>query len=170
MLYLPFQPCSSLFFSLRFFYCSIRPDCLKELSVHLDFKRWDILNQFMDIFQGWYKDGTNGTRDYRYFFAFYFLLRIGLLCEFVVLFLVNYNWKYMLTLKYSCTGVAHVLLGVLRTLHHSTVQDELDESSRWIDSHNSWNPLVTLHFQIQRCWYISFSLWTSSIHIYGYIS
>ena len=41
-------------------------------------------------------------RDYRYFFVFYLLLRIGLLCEFVVLFL-----------KYSCTGVAHVLLGVL---------------------------------------------------------
>ena len=86
---------------------------LKRVISSFGFQRWDILNQFMDIFQGWYKDGTNGTRDYRYFFAFYLLLRIGLLCEFVVLFLVNYNWKHMLTLKYSCTGVAHVLLGVL---------------------------------------------------------
>ena len=48
-----------------------------------------------------------------YFFALYLLLRIGLLCEFVVLFLVNYDWKHMLTLKYPCTGVAHILLGVL---------------------------------------------------------
>ena len=44
-----------------------------------------------------------------YFYAFYLLLRVGL-CEFVVLFLVKYNWKHMLTLKYSCTEVVHVLL------------------------------------------------------------
>ena len=85
----------------------------KRFINSLGFQRWDILDQFMDIFQGWYKDGTNGTRDHRYFFALYLLLRIGLFCEFVVLFLVNYNWKHMLILKYPCTGVAHILLGAL---------------------------------------------------------
>ena len=82
---------------------------LSSLRIH----RWDVLNQFMDIFQGWYKDGTNGTRDYRYCSALYLLLRLGVFCEIVVLFLVNYDWKHMLTLKYPCTGIAHVLLGVL---------------------------------------------------------
>ena len=34
------------------------------------------LHTFADVFQGCYKDGTNGTRDYRYFAGLYFLLRI----------------------------------------------------------------------------------------------
>ena len=32
----------------------------------------------MDTFQGWFKDGTNGTKDYRSVSALYFLLRIAL--------------------------------------------------------------------------------------------
>ena len=34
------------------------------------------LNKFMDTFQGYYKDGTNGTRDYRCFAAMFLILRI----------------------------------------------------------------------------------------------
>ena len=33
------------------------------------------MNLFLDSFQGCFKDGTNGTRDYRYFAGVYFLLR-----------------------------------------------------------------------------------------------
>jgi hypothetical protein len=40
------------------------------------FKRWDVLNFIMDMFQGWYKDGTEGTRDYRSVSALCLLLRI----------------------------------------------------------------------------------------------
>ena len=41
------------------------------------FRRWDVLHIFMDTFQGWYKDGTKGTRDFRWVSAMYLLLRIG---------------------------------------------------------------------------------------------
>ena len=34
------------------------------------------LHTFADIFQGCYKDGTNGTRDYCYFAGLYFVMRI----------------------------------------------------------------------------------------------
>ena len=34
------------------------------------------LHTFVDIFQGCFKDGTNGTQDYRYFAGLYFALRI----------------------------------------------------------------------------------------------
>ena len=37
----------------------------KKCLTYLGFQRWDILHHIMDIFQGWYKDGTEGTRDYR---------------------------------------------------------------------------------------------------------
>ena len=37
---------------------------LKKCLLCLGFRRWDILHYIMDIFQGWFKDGTEGTRDY----------------------------------------------------------------------------------------------------------
>ena len=40
---------------------------------------------FMDTFQGCYKDGSNGTRDCRWFSAFYFILRIIYCIIFVLL-------------------------------------------------------------------------------------
>ena len=41
------------------------------------FPRQDILQQLMDTFQGWYKDGTDGTRDYRAVSSLYMFLRVG---------------------------------------------------------------------------------------------
>ena len=41
--------------------------------------RWQFLHTFADAFQGCYKNGTNGTRDYRYFAGLYLLFRVILL-------------------------------------------------------------------------------------------
>ena len=38
--------------------------------------RWQALHIFADVFQGCYKNRTDGKYDYRYFAAFYFILRI----------------------------------------------------------------------------------------------
>ena len=46
--------------------------------------RWHPLHTFADAFQGCYKNGTNGTRDYRYFAGFYLLFRIVYLLRFVL--------------------------------------------------------------------------------------
>ena len=63
----------------------------------------------MDTFQGWYKDGTEGTSDYRQLSALYLLLRIGLAIEFLVVILVNQRhrgqWKWLIP------GVIHIFLG-----------------------------------------------------------
>ena len=40
-----------------------------------------LLHTFMDAFQGHYKDGTNGTRDCRYFSALYLIVRMCFLIE-----------------------------------------------------------------------------------------
>ena len=37
----------------------------RRLFICCGFRRWDILPVIMDTFQGWYKDGTEGTYDYR---------------------------------------------------------------------------------------------------------
>ena len=40
---------------------------------------WQVLHTFVDSFQGCYKDGTEaGTRDYRWFSSFFFIIRITL--------------------------------------------------------------------------------------------
>ena len=45
--------------------------------------RWQFLHTFADAFQGCYKNGTNGTHDYRYFAGLYLLFRVVLLVGFI---------------------------------------------------------------------------------------
>ena len=46
--------------------------------------RWQFLHTFADAFQGCYKNGTNGTRDCRYFAGLYLFFRIVLLLAFIL--------------------------------------------------------------------------------------
>ena len=46
--------------------------------------KWHPLHAFLDAFQGCYKNGTNGTCDYRYFAGLYLLFRIIILLDFVI--------------------------------------------------------------------------------------
>jgi hypothetical protein len=62
-------------------------------------------------FQGWYKDGTEGTRDYRSVSALYLLLRIFGGGIFVAV-IVNGN-NYGNTSNWQTTGISHVFLGTL---------------------------------------------------------
>ena len=50
-------------------------------SCHL---RSQALHTFMDTFQGCYKDGTNGTRDCRYFAAIYLIVRVAVHLSLVI--------------------------------------------------------------------------------------
>ena len=45
--------------------------------------RWQFLHTFADAFQGCYKNGTNGTWDFRYFAGLYLLFRIVALVAFI---------------------------------------------------------------------------------------
>ena len=47
------------------------------------FRRWHALHTFMEAFQGQYKDGTNGTRDFRIVSALYLIFRIAVLLEYL---------------------------------------------------------------------------------------
>ena len=69
-------------------------------SFHRCLNRYNLsfqaLHIFMDTFQGSYKDGTNGTKDYRYFAAGYFILRVAVYVSLI---------SQMLFLKYWVTFV-----------------------------------------------------------------
>ena len=81
--------------------------CLQLLKI-----RWDIINHIMDIFQGWYKDGTEGTRDCRFISGCYFLLRITLGCELVMMLLIDYDHESAWPWEAPIPGIAHVVLGI----------------------------------------------------------
>ena len=52
--------------------CQCFQRCLNHCHI-----RYQVLHTFMDVFQGSYKDGINGTRDCRWFAALYLMLRIA---------------------------------------------------------------------------------------------
>ena len=47
------------------------------------FRRWHALHMFVESFQGQYKDGTNGTRDFRMVSALFLVLRITTMTSFL---------------------------------------------------------------------------------------
>lgn len=51
----------------------------KKLLEKCGFSRWPMLHIFMDTFQGWYKDGTEGTWDFRWVSAIYLVYRLAFL-------------------------------------------------------------------------------------------
>ena len=59
--------------------------------------RWQFLHTFADAFQGCYKNGTNGTRDYRYFAGLYLLVRIVLLLAFI--FPTHCMWTILISFR-----------------------------------------------------------------------
>ena len=54
--------------------------------------RWQFLHTFADAFQGCYKNGTNGTRDYRYFAGLYLFFRIVMWGTFISPMLYTCSW------------------------------------------------------------------------------
>ena len=57
-------------------------------------RRWQFLHTIADAFQGCYKNGTNGTHDYRYFAGLYLFLQIVLLAAFT--FAGMYIWLILI--------------------------------------------------------------------------
>ena len=66
----------------------------------------------MDVFQGWYKDGTEGTYDYRFLSAFFLVLRIAHGGKTFVISLVDNKEKRIL-IQVLFVGVLQILMGLL---------------------------------------------------------
>ena len=72
--------------------------------------RWPALHIFADVFQGCYKNRTNGKYDYRYFAAFYFILRIIIL----LLYVFNYSNEIGWPLSVAVLIIGSLLFALLR--------------------------------------------------------
>ena len=84
--------------------------CFKRLLEKCGFSRWHSLSIVMDVFQGWYKDGTNGTYDYRSLSALYMVLRVCFASEFILVFMFQYKTRYD-ALSWYIPGLVHSGLG-----------------------------------------------------------
>ena len=71
------------------------------------FKRWDVLHMVMDVFQGWYKDGTENSLDYRPLSALYMILRIIISC------IIGATLDNQIHQKWIVVGLLHVGLGTV---------------------------------------------------------
>ena len=80
----------------------------------------------MDIFQGWYTDGTKGTRDYRFLSALCMLFQIiALSCELVIQMLSD-NYDPGLPHQEEILGVFNIFLGIV-FFCVTTLQMKMDE-------------------------------------------
>ena len=70
--------------------------------------RWHALDAFVDSFQGYYKNGTNGTPDWRYFSGLYLIFRILVIGAYVLP--LKYNALY----RVVCYSSASLFLGLLQ--------------------------------------------------------
>ena len=85
----------------------------KKCLTCLGFQRWDILQHIMDIFQGWYKDGTEGSGDYRSLSALYLFYRVVLsfAYAFQTLLSVTTQNKYRFPRVWLVLGLSNAFLG-----------------------------------------------------------
>ena len=66
----------------------------------------------MDTFQGWFKDGTEGTRNYRFFSALFLVLRIADGGKIVTIALLD-NKKGHMLIQGLLVGIFQVSMGIL---------------------------------------------------------
>ena len=94
--------------------------------------RWLALHAFADTFNGYYKNGTEGTRDYRFFAGLYLIFRI--LPLLIVLQISLYTWVLGIT---SC-AIVSLLFALLRPY-----------KDNWI---NIWDSVVFALFSLSFFW------------------
>ena len=77
--------------------------------------RWHALDAFVDAFQGYYKDGTNGTPDWRYFSGLYLIFRILVIGTYVL------PAKYGAVYRGACYSFAFSSFGLLQPYKDSWI-------------------------------------------------
>ena len=91
--------------------------------------RWHALDAFVDAFQGCYKNGTNGTPDWRYFSGLYLIFRILAIGTYTLP-----DTKYSVVYRVTCYSSASLFFGLLQPYKES-----------WI---NYWDSIAFMLFSL----------------------
>ena len=73
------------------------------------FRRWHALHMFVESFQGQYKDGTNGTHDFRMVSASFLILRILILFLFLNHHRLTFHTAEMQVFLFLCASCVHAI-------------------------------------------------------------
>ena len=73
------------------------------------FRRWHALHMFVESFQGQYKDGTNGTRDFRMVSASFLILRISTLFLFLNHYRLLSHTSILQGAIFACATCIHAI-------------------------------------------------------------
>ena len=107
---------------------------------------WNTLQAFADAFQGCYKNGTNGTRDCRYFAGIYLILRVIFLSKIVL----GSHWEWMISIVSPM--IASILFALLRPYRNNwfnvldSIQLALFSLAQFWVLYNRLVSKVSLHF------------------------
>ena len=102
LVFILFPPVLLLLYPTRFF---------KKCLSCCGYTRWDVIHVVADCFQGWYKDGTEGTLDYRPVSAVYLLLRVALSSVFIGSLMDSNHDNDDFWVWYT-VAVSHIFLGI----------------------------------------------------------
>ena len=105
--------------------------------------RWHALHAFADTFNGYYKNGTEGTRDYRYFAGLYVILRIV-----PSLAGLGLSKQYYFMVVITCCAIVSLLFALLRPY-----------KSDWI---NIWDSVLFASLTFALLWVV-YSLYVASL-------
>ena len=90
--------------------------------------KWHSLNYFMDIFQGWFKNGVEGTSlDYRFVSAIFPLLKVAALVVFFA-FTDSSHACFLISIVFQVTGL---FFAIFRP-YKKTVMNQLDAVLIWL--------------------------------------
>ena len=125
--------------------------------------RWPALHIFADVFQGCYKNRTDSTNDYRYFAAYYFIMR-------VVIFLFKIALEFRLS--WIIPAVVPIIGSLLFALLHpykknwlnvlySLILASLRLAGLWIfysiETHRKWIQLAGLIVAIPLVYFVTYT-------------
>ena len=89
----------------------------RKCASRCGFQRWHALHMFVESFQGQYKNGTNGTRDFRMVSAFFLVLRILIVASFS-----HHHWSHCMAYIGITLHTFH--RNWLFLCHHEAIQIE----------------------------------------------
>ncbi len=114
--------------------------CCQKFLTRCSCLHFQFLRFLMDSFLGSFKDGTSGTRDYRYFASIFLLFRIAISIEYALLY-----YSFLLAVLLTCS-----LLATLIAIAQPYVKK--------YDSFNRLEPLMILFLIMWLIFFISIHL------------
>ena len=150
---------------LIFYPTSLFQKCLAKCKINSQ-----ALRTFVETFQGCYKDGTNGTRDCRYFAGLYFILRIiAVLLAFTTsqIFISGSAYLYWITAllfsiiqpykKYTYNIVDAVIFAILGSIY-LTIMKNLENVNFVGHASNSLLVLTDVLYSLPLLYFIMFGV------------